>query len=207
MRNFTITLALCAAAASAVAQNTDVGIATVPLPLSATVRQEEVAYDVPRYTVSATQGTNSFAFRVPAGFYLRNDPASGILTLANREGNCSISFAALGPVADDGPTFDADEYRNAVLKSNPSATITSEFSRGIALGSGFGYDLQWKAAGGFYESKRVVYLSSPAGILVISGKTSREQFASFTRILDAFIMSIQCSTKGRVTLPPLTDRT
>ena len=147
MRNFTITLALCAAAASAVAQNTDVGIATVPLPLSATVRQEEVAYDVPRYTVSATQGTNSFAFRVPAGFYLRNDPASGILTLANRRRKLLHLLCCSGPDSSDISHFNADEYR----KQCSSPILQPKSSRvlrfGIAIGSGPGFDLQWKAAG------------------------------------------------------------
>lgn len=208
MRTLAISLILCAAAAApAMAQAVDSGIAAVPMPLSATVRQEEVAYDVPRYTVSVMQGTNSFAMRVPAGFYLRSDPASGTMILANRDGNCSISFAAFGPISDDGPAFTPDDYRNTVLKQNPSATITSEFSRGIALGSGFGYDLQLKAVGNFNESKRVLYFSSPAGLLVITGKAGRDQFANFTRVLDAFVMSIQCSTTGRVTLPPLIDRT
>lgn len=206
MRKFTITLALCSAAASAVAQSMDAGIAAVPMPLSATVRQEEVAYDVPRYTVSVMQGTNSFAMRVPAGFYLRNDPASGTLILANRDGNCSISFSALRPVSDDGSGYTADDYRNTVLKENPLATITSEFSRGTALGPGFGYDLQLKSVGDLKESKRIMYFSSPAGLLVITGKTSRDQFASLSHVLDGFIMSIRCSTTGRVTLPPLIDR-
>jgi hypothetical protein len=207
MRTLTILLAFCCAtAASAIAQGLDAGIAAVPVPLSATVRQEEVAYDVPRYTVSVTQGTNNFAMRVPVGFYLRNDPASGTMVLANRDGNCSISFSALRPVSDDAPAFTADDYRNTVLRENPSAAITSEFSRGTALGAGFGYDLQLKAVRGFSESKRIMYFSSPAGLLVITGKTSRDQFTSFTHVLDGFIMSIQCSTTGRVTLPPLIDK-
>ncbi len=208
MRRFAIAAALCSVGmltGTARAQEA----AGTPRPLHVWLRKEAAPYAVPRYTAFATMlnmASNKFAFLVPEGFLIRSDPGCGILTLANRQGNDSITLAVLDSPWSDASALSADDYRQAIMKDYPTATIIHEFSHGAAGGSGPGFDLQWKASGSIVECKRVMFLSSPAGVLELTATTSRNDFDSLTKSLEGLLQTIRYSTDGVLKIPPLPDR-
>lgn len=175
------------------------------VPLQVWLRREEAPYAQARYTAIITHGRNKFAFRVPSGFVLRSDPASGTLKLANGEGNCSVTFSMLTPrSADDAPAFTLDGYREPLLKDYPSGKIMQEFSHTTVGGPGFGFDLQWKVSGSVAEYKRVVYVSTKAGILQFTATSGKNNFDAVKAELDSMIMTLSFSTDGVLKVPPLT---
>jgi hypothetical protein len=174
-----------------------------PTPLHVWMRREAAPFAVPRYTAMITEGKNKFAFLVPDDLYLRGNPDSGTFTLATAAGNSSISFAVVPQDLSDAPTPGADDYREMVLKDYPAATILQEFSSSAAGGSGPGFDLQWKASGAIVECKRIIYISSKAGVLRFTATTSRDGFEKLKSSLGSILQTFHYSTDGVLKVPPL----
>jgi hypothetical protein len=180
--------------------------AGAPMPLQVHLRQEPAPFTDPRYTAFVTLVNlvnDKFAFHVPQGFFIRGDPGSGTLTLGNREGNCSITFAVLDVQSSDPSTLSADDYRDSVLKDYPTATIIQQYTRSAPGGSGPVFDLQWKVSGSLFECKRVMFISSPAGVLKYTATTTRANFDSLKGSLESMVMSMQSSTDGVLKIPLL----
>jgi hypothetical protein len=202
MRKYALAIALCSLGVlnnPAQAQDS----AGTPSPLQVWLRREAAPFVDPRYTAMVTAGKNKFAFLVPDGFYMRGDPASGTLTLANAEGNCSLTICVLSPGSSDTSDLSADVCREWVLHDYSSGKIVEEFSASTAGGKGPGFDLQWKTSGAVVECKRVLYLSSSAGVLKITATTSSSHFDSLKSVLGRLLMTFRFGADGVLKVPPL----
>jgi hypothetical protein len=177
--------------------------AGTPLPLQVWMRREAAPFAEPRYTAMITAGKEKFGFLVPDGYFLRGDPASGTFTLANAEGNCSITFAILPPVSYDAPAFSADTCRGWVLRDYSGGKITQEFAASTAAGKGPGFDLQWKTSGGFVQCKRAMFVSTSTGILKFTATSSLNQFDSVKSVLTRMLLTFRLSTDGVLKIPPV----
>jgi hypothetical protein len=177
--------------------------AATPIPLRVWLRREAAQFVDPLYTAMITAGKSKFAFQVPNGYFLRGDPSSGTFTLANAEGNSSITFAVLPPPSSDAPPFSADTCREWVLQDYSSGKITQEFSAANAAGRGPGFDLQWKASGGFVQCKRVLFVSTSIGILKFTATTSLNHFDSVKSVLNTMVMTFRFSADGVLKVPPV----
>jgi len=176
-------------------------------PLYVTLEREPVQFVEPHYRAYVSAESNRFAFRVPAGYRLSGDPASGTLTLANRDGNGSITLAVWGPLPSDGAKLSPDTFRDPLLRDHPNAVITQEVWRDNAGGGGPGFDLQWKATEQLVACKRVVYVSSAAGVIRFTVTGSRATFPGLQGDLDSVILSLQTTTNGsKPKIPPMADR-
>jgi len=179
--------------------------ATAPTPLQVWLRREAAEFAEPRYTAMITAGKDKFAFLVPIGYYLRGDPTSGTLTLANAGGNSSITFAVLPPLSSDAAPFSADTCREWALRDYPGGKITQEFSAVASAGRGPGFDVQLKASGGFVQCKRVVYISSSNGVLKFTATASSNHFDSVKSVLTGLMQTFRYSADGVLKVPPLPD--
>jgi hypothetical protein len=183
------------------AQAQDAAIA--PLPLQVWLRREAAPFVEPRYTAMITAGKDKFAFLVPDGYFVRGDPSSGTFTLANAEGNSSITFAVLPPLSSDAPPFGPDTCRNWVLRDYMGGKIIKEFSTSAAGGKGPGFDIQWKTSSGFIQCKRVLFVSSSAGILKFTATSNSNHFDSANSVLNSIVLSLRFSTDGVLKVPPV----
>jgi hypothetical protein len=202
MRHLAIAIALCSLGAltnPAQAQNSG----GTPSPLKVWLRREAAPFVEPRYTAMINAGKNKFAFLVPDGFYLRGDPGSGTLTLANAGGNCSLTFTVLPSGSSHDSDLDADAFREWVLRDYSSGKIAQEFSVSAGGGSGPGFDLQWQASGTIQECKRVIFISSKAGVLKFTATTSSNNFQSVKSVLRNLLLTFRISTDGELKVPPL----
>jgi hypothetical protein len=202
MRRLALAIALCATVTLSRTAWAQDG-AGVPLPLHVLMRREAAPFQEPRYTAMITEGKNKFAFLVPEGFYLRDDPASGTCTLANAAGNCSITFTVLSVDSSDTSDFNADVCRAWVLRDFSSGKIVQEFSGSAADGKGPGFDLQWKASGDLVECKRVLYLSSSAGLLKFTATANTNHFDHLKSVLGIMLHTFRLSTDGVLKVPAL----
>jgi hypothetical protein len=202
MRHLAIAIALCmlgVLTTPAQAQDS----AAAPSPLQVWLRREAAPFVDPRYTAMVTAGKNKFAFLVPGGFYLRGDPTSGTITLANAEGNSSITFSILSPVSSETSDLSADVCREWVLRDYSSGKITQEFVASAAGGKGPGFDLQWNTPGAIVECKRVLFISSSAGVLKFTATTTSNHFESVKSILGKMLLTFRFSPDGVLKVPAL----
>jgi hypothetical protein len=207
MRLFALAIVLCSlvglTAPAQTQDNTASANATALMPLQVWLRREAAEFVEPRYTAMVTAGKSKICFLVPIGYYLRGDPSSGTLTLANAEGNSSITFAILPPLSSDAPPFSADTCRDWVLRDYPGGKITQEFPAVASAGKGPGFDVQWKASGGFVQCKRVLYISSNTGLLKFTATASLNHFDSAKSVLTGLIQTFRYSADGVLKVPPL----
>jgi hypothetical protein len=175
-------------------------------PLQLKLEHERISSIVPRYRAYVTSDGNQFAFRLPEGYRMAGDPSSGVLTLVNLQGNCSITFTIYGPMPESGK-LDPSEFGNSVSNQNPTATNTLQFWRDNGVGGGPGFDLQWKMTNNLYQCKRIVFLSSPVGVLAFTATADRRNFPTLQGDLDEILSSFHCTTDGtKPALPPLSDK-
>ena len=202
MRLFALAIVSCSLIGlTAPAQTQD--NATAPMPLQVWLRREAAEFVEPRYTAMITAGKDKFAFLVPLEFYLRGDPSSGTLTLANAGGNSSITFAILPPLSFDASPVSADTCREWVLRDYPGGKITQEFSAVASAGKGPGFDLQWKASGGFIQCKRVLYIATGTGVLKFTATASSNHFDSVKSVLNGLMQTLRYSADGVLKVPPV----
>jgi hypothetical protein len=177
--------------------------AGAPLPLKVWLRREAAPFAITRYTAMISQANNKFAFLVPEQFYTRGDPSSGTFTLANAEGNSSITFSVLPAESSDGTGISEDALRERALSESPNGKIIEEFQGFAGGGQGPGFDLQWKASDKVTECKRVVFAFTKAGILEFTMTTSSDNFEKAKSALKGACMSLRFSTDGVLKIPPL----
>jgi hypothetical protein len=167
------------------------------------MRREAAPFAEPRYTAMISTGKEKFAFLVPDGFFLRGDPSSGTFTLANAEGNCSIAFSMLPPLSYDAPPFSADVCRDWVLRETSGGKIMQEFSASAAGDKGPGFDIQWKTSGGFVQYKRVLFVSTSAGILKFAATSNLNHFDSAKSVLTRMLLTFRLGADGVLKVPPV----
>ncbi len=176
-------------------------------PMYVTLEREPVNFIEPRYRAYVSAESNRFAFRVPAGYRISGDPASGTLTLASRLGNGSITFAIYGPAPADGAKLMPETFRESLTNDYSNAVIAEEFWRDNAGGGGPGFELQWKAVGSLVECKRIIFVSSPAGVLRFTVTGGRADFPKLRGDLDSIILSLQTTVNGtKPKMVPLNDK-
>ena len=176
---------------------------SAPLPLQVWLRREAAPFVITRYTAMISQSKNKYAFLVPEAFYMRGDPASGTLTLANAEGNCSMTFSIIPNDTSDGTGMTDDALRERALRECPSGKIVEEFQGFAGGGQGPGFDLQWKASDKLTECKRIIFVFTRAGLLEFTVKTSSTNFEKAKSSLKGAVSSLQFSTDGVLKVPPL----
>ena len=175
-------------------------------PLQVTVERDRSQFVEPRYRAYVTMDSNQFGFRLPPGYRLTGNPASGTLTLANQQGNGSVTFTVSGTLPA-GSGLDAAALGNSLSNQYPSAEIVQQFVRNNTTGGGPGFDLQWKVSGQLFQCKRVVYLASPAGVLEFTATAGRTNFPALQADLDYILMSFQCTTNGaKPKVSPIGDK-
>lgn len=176
---------------------------SAPLPLQVWLRREAAPFVITRYTAMISQARNKYAFRVPEEFCMRGDPTSGTFTLANAEGNCSITFSVLPMDSSDGTGITDDALRDRALRECPNGKITEEFQDLAAGGQGTGFDLQWKASDKITECKRVMFVFTRAGLLEFTAKASSTDFEKAKSSLKSAVGTLRFSTDGVLKVPPL----
>lgn len=176
---------------------------SAPLPLQVWLRREAAPFVITRYTAMISQSKNKFAFLVPEKFYMRGDPASGTFTLANAEGNCSMTFSVIPNDSSDGTGISNDDLRERALRQCPKGKIVEEFQGSAAGGQGPGFDLQWKVSDKVTECRRVVFIFTKAGILEFTATASSDNFEKAKSVLKGTFMSFRLSTDGVLKVPPL----
>ena len=175
-------------------------------PLQVTLERDRSELIEPQYRAYAEMGSNQFGFRLPPGYRLTGNPASGTLTLANLQGNGSITFTLNGPLPVYGG-LDTAALGNSLSNQYPNAEIIQQFTRNNTAGGGPGFDLQWKVSAQLVQCKRVVYLASPAGVLEFTATAGRANFPAVQADLDYILMSFQCTTDGKKPkVPPIGDK-
>jgi hypothetical protein len=194
-----LALSLTTFASPASCQDAD----SAPLPLKVWLRREAAPFVFTRYTAMISQSKNKFAFLVPEQFFTRGDPASGTLTFANAEGNCSMTFSVLPNDTSDGTGVSEDALRERALRECPNGKIVEEFQGSAAGGHGPGFDLQWKVSDKVTECRRVVFVFTKAGILEFTMTTSSDNFDKDKSVLKGALMSFCLSTDGVLKVPPL----
>jgi hypothetical protein len=177
--------------------------AGAPLPLKVWLRREATPLAITRYTAMISQANNKFAFLVPEQFFMRGDPSSGTFTLANAEGNSSVTFSVLPAESSDGTGLTDDALRDRALSECPNGKIIEEFQGFAAGGQGPGFDLQWKVSDKVTECKRVVFVFTSAGILEFTATTSSDNFEKAKSVLKGASMSLRFCTDGVLKVPPL----
>jgi hypothetical protein len=160
----------------------------------------------PHFRAYVTMDSNQFGFRLPPGYRLTGDPASGTLTLANRQGNGAVTFSLASSLPTDGG-LDAAALGNSLSNQYPNSELVQQFTRNNTTGGGPGFDLQWKVSGQLVQCKRVVYIMSPAGVLEFTATAGRTNFPALQADLDYILMSLQCTTNGvKPKVTPIGDK-
>jgi hypothetical protein len=176
-------------------------------PMQLTLERDNTAFIEPHFRAYVTMDSNQFGFRMPIGYRLTGDPASGTLTLANRKGNGLITFTVSGSLPT-GVSLDAAALGNSLSNQYPSAVFVQQFTRNNSVGGGPGFDLQWKISEQMVQCKRVLYIASPAGVLEFTATAGRADFPSLAQELDSILMSFQCTTNGtKPNVSPILDKT
>ena len=168
------------------------------MPIEARLVREKVETIEPTLRAFVTSGSNQFSFLVPHGYRFQGDPASGRLTLINREGNRSITFCIIGAPPPGTYEAMAEASRNLLLSRHPSAKILQQFVHHAAGATGPGFDLEWKAFGETFQRQRVVLLPTPAGLLELTATSSREGFPDNQASLNLLFSTLSYSTNGRL---------
>ncbi len=175
-------------------------------PLQVTLEQDRSQFVEPHFRAYVTMDSNQFGFRLPPGYRLTGDPASGTLTLANQPGNGSVTFTLNGSTPTYGG-LDVEALGNSLSNQFPNAEIVQQFTRNNTAGGGPGFDLQWKVSGQLVQCKRVVYIASPAGVLEFTATAGRTNFPGLQADLDYILMSFQCTTNGaKPKVSPIGDK-
>jgi hypothetical protein len=205
MRLFALAIVFCSLIGLTAPAQTQDNAATALMPLQVWLRREAAEFVDPRYTAMITAGKTKMCFLVPVGYYLRGDPSSGTLTLANAGGNSSITFAILPPLAFDAPPFSADTCREWVLRDYPGTKINQEFSGWVAGSNGPGFDVQWKATNSIVQCRRVFYFSTGAGVFKFTATDNLNHFDSVKSVLTGLIQTFRYSADGVLKVPPLSN--
>ena len=153
-----------------------------------------------------TAGTNKFTFLMPDGFRLEtSDPQK--LTLASPDLSCLITWRIVGPAPSEAPAPDHALYRELLLSRHPGSQILEQFTLGAAGRLGPAFDLRWGAAGGLVRRERVLFISSPAGVMEFSLVSSLEKFDAGRQRFDAWLVSFRASDEhGHLAVPVISDR-
>jgi hypothetical protein len=163
-----------------------------PLPLKVRIQMEGGGLTEASYRACVTAGTNKFAFFLPDGFRVNNDPVEGRIKLVNREGNCGITVAILG-AAPETMKLDPEFYRALLLERNSQAKVTEEFERGVNGQVGSVFDLQWKNDAGMALCSRTLFVASRMGVFEFTAvsapahRSAREN--GFNRVIGSFTVS------------------
>lgn len=181
------------------------GDSYAPPPMQVLVRTELPNVQPPFHRAFVTSETNKFAFLIPDGLQVHNDPLRGRINLSNVEGNRYISFTILDPTPSEGKELSADVYREVVLKSYSNAKILEENSRVAAGRSGPAFDIQWTSAG-LVQRTRVVFVATAAGVLEFTASTSPDKFSELDTDFSLFLGTFCLSTNGKLDVPPVSDR-
>lgn len=204
MRNLTLLLVL--AAAQVLTGSRTLAGDFGPTPLQVNLERDRSELIEPHFRAYVTMDSNQFGFRLPPGYRLTGDPASGTLSLANGQGNGSVTFTVAGPMQFDSG-LDPAALQNSLSNQYPNAAVVQQFTRNNAAGSGSGFDLQWKVSGQLVQCKRIVYITSPAGVLEFTATGGRTNFPALQADLDYILMSLQCTTNGaKPKVSPIGDK-
>ncbi len=181
--------------------------AAPPPPLSVTVKTE-LPRQVPQtHRAYVTADTNKFAFLIPEGFQLINEPASGILKFANPGGSSLITFKILDPLPLDDGRLKPEVCRELLLALHPKGRILEEFAAGAAGRSGAGFDLAWQTLAGGAQCTRTVFVPFDGGVLEFTATTGPNSFSALHRALNRLLLSFAASdNQGRLEVSLLSDR-
>jgi hypothetical protein len=181
------------------------GDSYAPPPMQVLVRTELPNVQPPFHRAFVTSGTNKFAFLIPDGLQVHNDPLHGRINLCNVEGNRNISFTVLDPTPSEGRELGEDVYREVVLNSFPNAKILEENSRVAAGHSGPAFDIQWKSAG-IVQHTRLVFVATAAGVLEFTACTSTDKFPELDTDFSLVLGTFCFSTNGKLEVPMVSDQ-
>lgn len=177
-----------------------------PPPMKVLIRTELPNVQPPFHRAFVTSETNKFAFLIPDGLQVHNDPLHGRINLSNVEGNRYISFTILDPAPSERRKLNPDTYREMVMNHYSNAKILEEGSRGAAGQSGPAFDIQWIGAGGILQETRVVFVPTAAGVLEFTATTSADMFPEFQGGFNNLLGTFCLSTDGKLDVPPVSDR-
>lgn len=176
-----------------------------PPRFKATVEKEPIQRIEPYYRAYVASGDNKFSFLVPPGFRVET-AERGKVTLVNRQGNCTITFALLGPLPEGGSPLSADVYRNSLTNAHPTAKILREYAGSAGGASGPAFDLQWKVLDEFTMNHRAVYVPSTPGVLEFTLTAGRNDFTNQQAAFDLVLATFCYGTNGKLEVIHLSDK-
>ncbi len=187
-------------------------IATGPAtPLEVFLEKEPVSTVDPYYRAfvtaqSAKVPPNKFTFIMPQGYRLQNDPTSGRLVLANKDGDRTITFTILGPwTLPDAEPSSAACHTFAAGKTNHVVFI-NEAPFALAQDKGRLLDLEWRTPEDILQHKRAIYLGTSAGLLEFTATSGETGFRDIQFTLEHLIKSFHYATDGKLRFMPLSDK-
>ena len=187
-------------------------MATGPVtPLEVAIEKEPVSTAQPYYrafiTVEITKvHTNRFTFLIPQGYRLQNDPGSGRMVLANKDGDRMITFAILGPWTSPDAAPSVSTCHTFAAGKVSQAVFVQEAAYDLAQDKGHLLDLEWRTPEDILQHKRAIYLGSGAGLLEFTATTGQTGFRETQVALDQLMRSFHYSTTGRLHYIPLSDK-
>ncbi|MBC8095073.1 MAG: hypothetical protein H7Y43_04605 [Akkermansiaceae bacterium] len=144
-------------------------------------------------------GTNLFVFVVPDGFTLNAADPEKII-LSNPEGDCFITLRLARQTVQD-PAADLKFCRETALQRFPGAELSTEFEEFALNRSGPAFDLKWRI-GGAEQLARIIFISSPAGLLEFSLVTTPKKFSTGRRILVSVMAGLQSGPESTIVTTP-----
>jgi hypothetical protein len=212
-RGFGLVIALSVCGASFVPGGSLFAQPAIPprLPLEVAIEKEPIHTVDPYFRAYVTDQSgkrpaNKFTFVIPLGYQLQSGSSSNRVVLANRDGDCTITFSVLNafPAPDAGLSIAAC---HTIAASNaPGAVFFNDAPCNLAYDKGRAMDLEWRTASDIVLCKHAVFLASSAGLLEFSVTTGKTGFREGRSSLDYLVKSFRYSTDGMLRFTPLSDR-
>jgi hypothetical protein len=152
-----------------------------------------------------TLGTNQYACVVPAGFRVDASNPQKIV-ISDPTYACFITIRLTGRPAAGAKGLPAEACREMALGRFPGARIASESSESVGHLSGPSFDLQWKNSAGTDQSARLVFVSTPVGIVEFSLLAASNKFREGTVLFGSLLSSFRGSEGGKLELPAVSDK-
>lgn len=177
------------------------------VPLKVYARQEKVGEIDTITRVFVATETNQFTFVLPKTFRLASDSTEQSLSMTSSDASGLIEVRISESIDKDKPELKPDKVREVLLEGQPDAKVVQEFGASAGNLSGFGFELQWRPAGGAMLSSRIAVIPFPGGTLEFSQKALSQRIRQLDPALNQVLLSFrQAPIHGKLDFAPLSDK-
>ena len=152
-----------------------------------------------------TLGTNRFTCIVPTGFRVDASNPQRIV-LSDPTYTYFISIRLTGRMPTGAKELQADSCRDLALGRFAGSKIMSESSESVGYLRGASFDLQWKNSAGTDQSARLVFVSTPVGIMEFSLLACSNKFGDGTILFGSLLSSFRGNESGTLELLEIPDK-